>query len=85
MKGVALLLTTQNLGKTFGSQPLFLEISLNVFDGDRLGLIGPNGSGKSTLIQILAGRIDPDTGNVAYRKNGIGMAIRRDIFLSRRR
>ena len=37
-------------------------------EGDRIGLIGPNGSGKSTLIGILAGRIDPDAGQVALRK-----------------
>ena len=62
MKGVALLLTTQNLSKTFGSEPLFVNISLNIFEGDRLGLIGPNGSGKSTLMQILAGRVEQTKG-----------------------
>jgi ATP-binding cassette subfamily F protein uup len=66
---VALLLTTQNLSKTFGPEPLFQNISLNIFEGSRLGLIGPNGSGKSTLLQILAARMAPDSGTVSYRKN----------------
>ena len=66
---MALLINAQGLSKTFGAEPLFRDIALNISEGDRLGLVGPNGSGKSTLMQILAGRIQPDTGEVARRKN----------------
>jgi len=66
---VALLLNAQDLSKSYGASPLFRNISLNISEGDRLGLIGPNGSGKSTLLEILAGRREPDTGQVALRKN----------------
>ena len=65
---MALLLNGRDLKKSFGAQPLFNGISLTVSDGDRLGLIGPNGTGKSTLLQILAGRVDADKGEVAIRK-----------------
>ena len=40
-----LLLNVQGLSKSYGSDPLFSNISLTVSEGDRLGLIGPNGSG----------------------------------------
>ena len=66
---MALLLNAQRLSKSYGAAPLFEDLSLSITDGDRLGLIGPNGSGKSTLLEILAGRRDPDSGNVAVRKN----------------
>ena len=56
------------LSKAFGASPLFRNVSFTVFEGDRIGLIGPNGSGKSTLLRILAGEIDPDSGDVALRK-----------------
>jgi len=62
------IINAQGLSKAFGANPLFREISFTVSEGDRIGLIGPNGSGKSTLLGILAGQIDPDTGNVAVRK-----------------
>ena len=69
IEGVALLFNAQGLTKTYGAVPLFRNISISLSEGDRLGLIGPNGSGKSTLLEILAGRRDPDAGDVAVRKN----------------
>jgi ABC transport system ATP-binding/permease protein len=62
------ILSAQSLSKRYGVAPLFQNISFTVSEGERIGLIGPNGSGKSTLIEILAGRIKPDTGDVALRK-----------------
>jgi ATP-binding cassette subfamily F protein uup len=66
---VALLLNAQNLSKSYGANPLFRDLSINVSEGDRVGLIGPNGSGKSTLLEILAGLREADAGEVALRKN----------------
>ena len=66
---MALLLNASGLKKSYGAVPLFENISLNILEGDRLGLIGPNGSGKSTILQILAGQLEPDEGNLALRKN----------------
>jgi ATP-binding cassette subfamily F protein uup len=63
-----LLLSCQDLSKSFGSRLLFDRISLGLSEGDRLGLIGPNGSGKTTLIEILAGKQAPDAGVVSVRK-----------------
>lgn len=66
---MALLLNTQSLGKSYGPDPLFHDLSINLSEGDRLGLVGSNGSGKSTLLEILAGSRQPDAGQVALRKN----------------
>lgn len=62
------LITCQSVSKTFGSGPLFENVSLALSEGERIGFIGPNGSGKSTLMQILAGIQIPDEGNVSWRK-----------------
>jgi ABC transport system ATP-binding/permease protein len=66
---VALLLNAQSVTKSFGATMLFRDVSFTVNDGDRIGLIGPNGSGKSTLLKMLAGDIEPDSGEVTPRKN----------------
>lgn len=63
------MLNAQYLSQSYGAVPLFRNISLNISEGDRIGLIGPNGSGKSTLLEILAGKRKPDSGEVALRKN----------------
>jgi ATP-binding cassette subfamily F protein uup len=62
------ILNAQSVSKRYGARVLFQNVSLVVSDGERLGLVGPNGAGKSTLLNILAGREDPDTGDVAVRK-----------------
>ena len=62
------ILNAQGLAKTYGTAPLFQNISFTISEGDRIGLIGPNGAGKSTLLEILAGSVDADTGEVAARK-----------------
>ena len=65
---MALLLNARNLTKSYGSVPLFRNISFTIGEGDRVGLVGPNGSGKTTLLEILAGRRQPDNGDLAIRK-----------------
>src|SRR5947207_15950444 len=62
------ILSAQSLYKRYGVAPLFQNISFTVSEGERIGLIGPNGSGKSTLIEILPGRVNPDTVDVALPK-----------------
>jgi ATP-binding cassette subfamily F protein uup len=72
------ILNAQSITKQFGSTPLFRSISLTVEDGDRIGLIGPNGAGKSTLLAILAGQVEPDSGELAVRKRARAAYVPQD-------
>ncbi|MCX5794740.1 MAG: ABC-F family ATP-binding cassette domain-containing protein [Elusimicrobia bacterium] len=65
---MAILLSCQDLSKSFGSRPLFTGLSFGLIDGERTGLIGPNGAGKSTLLRILAGLESPDQGTLSARR-----------------
>jgi ATP-binding cassette subfamily F protein uup len=65
---MSLLSSNRSLTKSFASSPLFEDISLDLTEGERLGMIGPNGSGKSTLLRIMAGQLEPDQGESTRRK-----------------
>jgi ATP-binding cassette subfamily F protein uup len=72
------ILNAQSVTKQFGAAPLFRNISLTVDDGARIGLIGPNGAGKSTLLAVLAGQVEPDSGEVAVRKRARAAFVPQD-------
>jgi len=72
------ILNAQSITKQFGAIPLFKDISFTVDDGARIGLIGPNGAGKSTLLAILAGAIEPDSGDLAVRKRARAAYVPQD-------
>ncbi len=59
-----LVFSCKNLSKAYGGRTLFSEISFELYQGNRVGLVGPNGVGKSTLLHILAGLDDSDQGSV---------------------
>ena len=65
----SVLISTHFITKSYGSQPLFSDISLPICDDERLGLIGPNGAGKSTLLKILVGREPVDSGEISLKRN----------------
>jgi ATP-binding cassette subfamily F protein uup len=67
-KALAPIISAQGLSKRYGVAPLFQNVSFQISEGDRIGIIGPNGSGKSTLLEMLSGNVKPDTGDVAVRK-----------------
>jgi len=72
------ILNAQLVTKQFGARPLFEKISLTVEEGARIGLIGPNGAGKSTLLAILAGQMEPDSGELAVRKRARAAYVPQD-------
>jgi ATPase subunit of ABC transporter with duplicated ATPase domains len=58
-----------SVAKRHGGQILFVDASLAVFRGERVGLVGPNGSGKSTVFRLITGQEHPDAGQVNIDKN----------------
>lgn len=63
------MISAANVTIQFGSKPLFENISVKFGDGNRYGLIGANGCGKSTFMNILAGSLEPTSGNVSITPN----------------
>ena len=62
------MLTAHHLNKSYGIQPILQDISINISNNERVGLIGPNGCGKTTLMRILTGIEQPDSGTVLWTR-----------------
>jgi len=60
------ILTIERLDKSFGGVMALNGVSLQLPDGEIVGLIGPNGAGKTTLFNTVSGAIQPDSGTVTF-------------------
>lgn len=60
-----MILSLNKVSLSFGGRDLFSDISFQVNQGDRIGLVGRNGAGKSTLLRLIAGAYSPDSGQIA--------------------
>lgn len=59
-----IILQARNINKSYGERDILKDITLDIRNGDRIGLVGWNGTGKTTLMRILMGLIIPDEGSV---------------------
>jgi len=58
------LLATRNLGLDIGGATIVADVSLEVAEGELLGIIGPNGAGKTSLFNLLSGLYRPTAGSI---------------------
>lgn len=64
-----------DIDKSYGEKQVIRDFSYILLRDDRVGIIGPNGIGKSTLLNIIAGKVEPDSGRVE-----IGDTVRIGVF-----
>ena len=61
-----MLLTLQNIGKSFGAEVVLKDVSAVVDKNDRIGIVGENGAGKTTLVKLITGEYDADAGDIVF-------------------
>ena len=59
-----IVLSAQNVAKSFGVNAVLKDVSFTIQQGDRIGLVGVNGCGKSTLMKLICGLLVPDYGTI---------------------
>ncbi len=62
------IISAENISKSYGEKVLFENISLYITDTDKIGLIGINGTGKTSFLDIIADVYSPDSGTVTSPK-----------------
>lgn len=64
-----MLITLQNINKSFLDKSILKGVNLTVNEKDRIGLLGINGVGKTTLLNIISGALEYDEGTLATKPN----------------
>jgi ATP-binding cassette subfamily F protein uup len=57
-----IVIEADNLGFAWDDRPIIRDFSCKILRGEKIGILGPNGCGKSTLIQLLLGKLEPQSG-----------------------
>ena len=70
------ILATRNLGLDIGGASIVADVSLEVAEGELLGIIGPNGAGKTSLFNLLSGLYRPTSGSITLDGRDVTDAIR---------
>ena len=85
-----IIVEINDIGMTYhtleGETEAIKDISLQIYEGEIVGIVGPSGCGKSTLLSIIAGLIEPSTGSVSINKEestkgNIGYMFQKDQLL----
>jgi len=60
------ILELENLSKSFGAVVVSDDTTLDVQQGEALGIIGPNGAGKTSMFNLITGTLSPDSGGIRF-------------------
>lgn len=71
-----MIISLEHVSKYYGAQLVLKDVSAAIQDKDRIGLVGPNGEGKSTLLNLIAGGLDYEEGDIAIQ-NGVSIGYLR--------
>ena len=63
-----MLLQANGIQKYFGAELCLADISFDVNEQDRIGIIGQNGAGKTTLLKLITGEYEPDAGELSFAR-----------------
>ena len=74
------MINVLNVSLRYGSRKLFEDVNIKFTPGNCYGVIGANGAGKSTFLKILAGEVEPNTGEVIIAPNTRMSVLKQDHY-----
>jgi ATP-binding cassette subfamily F protein 3 len=73
------LVVASRLSLAYGPKIILRDAGFSIGPTDRIGLVGANGTGKSTLLKILAGELQPDSGDLTWRRGARAAYLPQDV------
>ena len=73
------MIRLDHVEKRHGKQILYIDATMSVFRGEKVGLVGPNGSGKTTVFRLLTKEEPPDAGNVVVDRGVVVGYFSQDV------
>ncbi len=71
-----ILLSGKNLSKAYGVDEILKEVTINIQEGEKIGVVGNNGAGKTTLFKILTGEIMADSGEIIMARDLVAGSLK---------
>jgi zinc transport system ATP-binding protein len=71
------VISIRDVSFSYGESPVLDNVSLEILDGEFVGLVGPNAGGKSTLLKLVLGLLEPQRGDVRVLGQAPRQAVRR--------
>ncbi|MCU4926832.1 ABC transporter ATP-binding protein [Halobacteria archaeon AArc-dxtr1] len=68
------MLRVENLGVSYGKTPILRDVSIDVDDGEIVGIMGKNGVGKTTLVKAIMGLLEPRSGQIVFKDDVVADA-----------
>ena len=72
------VIEAKHVTKSYGARNVVQDFSIRILRGNRIGFVGANGSGKTTLVNLLTGRLAPDSGEIKLGANLAMAALDQD-------
>ncbi len=63
------VIEARKISKSFGDKQIVIDFSTRIVRGNRIGVVGANGAGKTTLVNLLTGKLAPDSGKLRIGVN----------------
>ena len=73
------MLSLKNLKMAFGNKVLFEEANIQLYKGQRVGLVGQNGAGKTSLFKMILGKVHQDSGDYSLSNNTLIGYVEQEI------
>lgn len=64
-----IICSLKNVTQTYGANTIFSDMTCEIKENERIGLIGRNGEGKTTLLDLMAQKTEPAEGTISWKKN----------------